>query len=315
MSFLSVIWGLNFIAIKDGFNDFSPMTFNAIRFSISVPFLVVFAWRSHSLRRMEFRDVLYLVGLVGPLLVGLQLFWFLGQDRTTATNAAFLQATAPMWTAIISVLAGMLKISSKLTIGIIGTVVGVGLVMTGQPDAQISLSSENMLGNILNILSAMCFAGATILSKRLVDRYGGIIIGIYTHWVTWVGLLVIASPDLVTLGADDFPLKVFPNLLFSSLLANALGFPLYNYSIKMMGPTRASMYSNFPPIFAAIGGYFLLGESLTGMLVAGGIVTLASVIYVRRHAHSVDPTMPSAIPRFLSRRTRHIAVGDDLQIE
>ena len=310
MSLLMIVWGLNFIVIKDAFDDMTPMTFNALRFSVSVPFLAAFAWRGHFLRRMAPRDALYLVGIVGPLLLGLQWFWFLGQERTTATNAALLQASAPMWTAIISILAGMLQINRMLTLGVIGTVVGVILVIAGQPDTAISFSSENMVGNVLNIFSAMCFAGVTILSKRLVDRYGGVIIGIYTHWTTWVGLLLIASPDLVTLRPDDVPLSVWPNLLFSALLANALGFPLYNYSIKVMGPTRASMYSNFPPIFAALGGYFLLGESLTALLIFGGVLTLVSVITVRRHARSVDPTMPTAHPRFLSRRTRRIAADE-----
>ena len=301
MSLLMVIWGLNFIAIKDGFEDISPMTFNALRFSISVPFLFVFAWRGHFLKAMPWRDVLYLVGFVGPLLIGLQWFWFLGQERTTATNSALLQATAPMWTAILSIIVGMLGINRMLTVGVIGTVVGVILVIMGQPDAEISFSSDDMLGNVLNILSAMCFAGVTILSKRLVDKYGGIVIGVYTHWTTCVGLLIIASPDLVTFGVDDIPASVLPNLLFSALLAIALGFPLYNYSIKVLGPTRASMYSNFPPIFAALGGYLLLGESITAVLLVGGALTLAGVILVRRATQSVDPTMPSALPRFLSR--------------
>ena len=306
MSFMMIIWGLNFIAIKNGLEDFSPVTFNAIRFTMAVPLLALFGWRGHIFKRMERRDVLYLVGLVGPLLLGLQCFWVLGQDRTTATNSALLHSTAPMWTAIVSILAGMLQINRKLVLGVMGTVVGVALVFTGQPDADISLSSDDMLGNIFIVISAMCFAGVSVLSKRLADRYGGLVMGIYAHWITWFGLVLLASPDLVTLRAEDFPLDVFPNLLFSAFLANAFGYLLYNYSIKVMGPTRASMYTNFLPIFAALGAYFLLDESLTAMLIVGGIVTLASVVYVRRHARNVDPTLPNAVPRFLSRRTRAI---------
>jgi len=168
--------------------------------------------------------------------------------------------------------------------GVAMTLVGVNLVILIKPGATFSLSSDELLGSSAALIAAILFALFGIMIKPLVDRYGGMPIAIWSHWIAWAGLSLIAIPDLIDLTANDFPIKVIPNLLYSGLIANALGFIVYNHAIKILGPTQVSMYENFTPIITAITGILFLEESFTLILVVGTSLILWGVIIVRRNA-------------------------------
>jgi drug/metabolite transporter (DMT)-like permease len=68
MTSMVFIWGLHFIVVKDGLSDFAPLTFNAIRFTIAAPILILVAWRILPKMRLSKRDfwLMVFLGLLGP---------------------------------------------------------------------------------------------------------------------------------------------------------------------------------------------------------------------------------------------------------
>jgi drug/metabolite transporter (DMT)-like permease len=56
-----------------------------------------------------------------------------------------------------------------------------------------------------------------------------------------------------------------------------LGFVWYYEGIKQIGAARASLFINFVPISAIVLSFLLLGESITGSLLAGAIFVLGGV--------------------------------------
>jgi drug/metabolite transporter (DMT)-like permease len=67
-------------------------------------------------------------------------------------------------------------------------------------------------------------------------------------------------------------------LLYVSLFGSAASYGVFFYLATVKGSlTRLSSLTFLTPMFAAAGGYFLLGETLTPIQLAGALVTLLGV--------------------------------------
>ncbi len=283
MVVMTFVWGVHYIVVKDALSDLAPLAFNAIRFSIGLPVILLAGLQRPAALRLARRDIprLLLLGLIGPF--GYQIFFILSLERTTSTNTALLTATMPTWTALLTIMLGIIVIRRQMLVGVALSLVGVALVVVGQSEGGLSLSRSDVLGSGLALGAAMVTAVYNISIKPLVDRYGGTVIAFWTYCLSTVGLIVASAPDLAALDSDSLPVRVLPNLLYSGILSCAFGFLTENFALHRLGPARTATYYNFTPIIAAFAGVAILGDPLTVGLVVGGALTLWSVTVVRRN--------------------------------
>lgn len=298
MCFVTVIWGFHFIVVKEALSQFAPVTFNAIRFSIGTPVILLIALRTPSAWHVPRRTWgrILLTTLLGSL--GYQVLFVLGIKRTTSTNTALLNATSPTWTALFTIALGWVSLRRGLLVGIAITLGGVICVVLGGAESGLAFSHDDLTGSIMILVASVMAALSALISKSLVDQVGSMAMAVWSYVLTAVGLAVLAVPNLVTLSASDLPLSVWPKLLYSGLLSSVLGFLIWNYALKQIGPTRAATYNNITPIVAAVASITILGEPLTPALVAGGVLTLFGVVLVRRNIYlrRRSPSQPAAAP-------------------
>jgi len=285
LAFMTLIWGLHFIVIKDALAHFEPVTFNAIRFVVGASMLIPLAIRRRHQLKFERRDLIaiFLLAMAGSVLY--QVLFVTSLHYTTSTNSALLIATMPTWTAIISMALGTVNLRRGLFIGLGVTFVGVALVILSRNQGGLTISENDLIGGIMALTAAFVLGTAWVISKPFINRYGGMNNAIIKHWFTSFGLVMLASPDLINLRPSTFPVEVIPNILFSGILASVGGYTVTNYAIGKIGPTRTSTYHNITPLVAALGGILILHEPLTLILVIGGTLTLTGVAMVRRYAH------------------------------
>ena len=266
MLFNVIVWGVQFIVMKDALSTLQPLTYNAIRFSVGLPLLLAIGLRNRQAMRIARADIprLIVLGLIGQL--GYQVLTVLALDRTTGTNVSLLLATVPSWTAILSILIGALLVRRAMLLGLGMSLVGVALVILGDATSPVAVSHGDLLGMALALTAALCTAIFTITIKPLMDRYGASAVAIWTYLLTCVGLLALASPDLLTLGPGDIPPRIWPHIAYSGILSSALGFLLEGYAIRHLGPARMSNYYNVQPIVTAVAG----GQQKTGLLAKAG---------------------------------------------
>jgi O-acetylserine/cysteine efflux transporter len=288
MMLMVFVWGFHFIVMKDGFSGVAPLTYNAVRFMVALPLILLLMARQPALRcfpSMPQRGLLA-IAMIGPLGFQVGLAW--GLARTTSTNSALLVATMPAWTALISIGLGQVATSRQILAGLALAFGGVTLVVLSRAGADLSLSTDDLVGSLLLLGAALAVAFESIASKPLVDRHGGMTVAVWKYLATLVGLLVLASPDLLRFSPDVLPADRIPHILYSALAA-VTGFVVMNYAVGKIGPTRTTAYFNLNPIVAAVAGIVALGEPLTVSLVIGGVMTLWGVRVVR---HAAQPRPP-----------------------
>ena len=286
MAIIILIWGFHFIVMKQGVDAVPPMTYNALRFLIGTPIILAIMIRRGVSFRLSRYDMRWVVAttLMGMILY--QVCFSIGLKYTTSTNSALLVSTMPAWTALISMFMGRVRVRRAMLVGLAITFTGVVLVILGTSATGLSLSHNDLIGSALLLLGAITSALASIYTKPLVDRLGGLAVATWSYLLTSVALTLMAGPGLFH---ASIPLRIWPNVLYSGLLSSVAGFLVWNYALRVIGPTRATSYHNFTPIVAAVAGVVVLGEPLTVGLLLGGVLTLLGVVIVRRNTFIRPP--------------------------
>ncbi|MCS7197390.1 MAG: DMT family transporter [Candidatus Bipolaricaulota bacterium] len=278
LGFVIFIWGANFIVMKAVFREFPPLAFNAVRMTLAALVLGAIWLARERSKKMPMRDWLQFggVGLLGNTLY--QILFAIGLDLTTSAISSLLIGTIPIWAALLAMVLGWEKISQKAWLGIFIAFTGVILVTLGSPSVQGNpLAKDPLMGNLLTLGAAICWAGYTVLSKRLLERYSALRVSAVGLLVGVPGLWPFAMPYLISLDWRALPLSVFVSLLYTSCLSIAVAYLIWSYSVQQLGAARTAVFNNIVPVITFILAFLVLGEPITGLQLLGGAVVLAGV--------------------------------------
>jgi hypothetical protein len=166
---VTIIWGINFSVLKVALQYFSPLAFNALRFSLAtLIMLLALRWQRESIA-VSRSDLLAVVGLglLGHTLY--QLVFINGLARTTPANASLLMATAPIFVVLYGRILGIERTNRLVWGGICVSFAGILLLVLGG-GGQVRLGGSTILGDLLVLGAAMLWAAYTTGSKPLLAR-------------------------------------------------------------------------------------------------------------------------------------------------
>jgi drug/metabolite transporter (DMT)-like permease len=278
---MSFIWGLNFTAVKGALADFAPLSFNAIRFGTSSLILLSLLWvreRSLSVRRKDVGRFVMLA-LIGNTVY--QLFFIMGIARTTATNAALILATTPIFILIFGALLGVERISSRVVQGVVLSFTGVIMIIlgSGQP---LTLTDQSIIGDLLIIANPICWSIYTVLSKPMLKEYSPLKLTTVTMAMGAVPLILVSVPSLTAENWGAISTNAWLGLAFSACFAIAIGYVLWYIGVSRIGSARTALYDNLVTVFAVASAWILLAEGMTVIQIIGAALVFVSLYVARR---------------------------------
>lgn len=282
--FVVLIWGVNFAVIKVPLEVAPPFVVNLLRFVVSLAVLGAIHIGQCRQRGVSpfvtFRAGRRAVIGLGLLGIGVyQVGFIIGVSQVTAGMAALLIATSPVWTAVTGHFLGIDRLQALGWVGFGVSLVGVGLVVIGRPDA--SLGGE-ALGVGLMLGAALAWGVYTALSRPLLDR-GASPVGL-TFWG-----IVVSFPALIAMGASEWAATPWEQLdgwgwaaiVFSGGFSTGIAYGIWNTAVRAVGPSRTAAFSNLIPFVGIASGALLLGEVIRPLQIVGGVLIVASVFIVR----------------------------------
>jgi len=274
--FTAIIWGLAFAAQREGMAYCGPYEFNFIRFLLGA--LVVYAIGSIRSGKLFFisskKNMLLAVG-VGVIIFIAGTLQQVGLLYTTAGKSGFITGLYIIFVPVILFFAGR-KINVNSIAGIFLAAIGMFLLSTkGNP---VLVSGEpSMFGDIIELISAVFWAFHILAIDYLVKRMEPLSIA-------FIQFMVCALLSLVLVGLfEDFKVySVLQNpwsLLYSGLLSVGIGFTLQVVAQKRVPPVTAVIIMSTETIFAVLGGWILLSETLNSLEFIGcGLMFVGMVI-------------------------------------
>jgi drug/metabolite transporter (DMT)-like permease len=275
-----VIWSFNFTLTRYVLeHGMQPLAWSALRFSTAALLFagITLAWE-RSLR-MSRRDVVFLFAAV---VVGIWLnqFGFVYSLKyTTASTAALVFGTLPIFTIIIASATGVEHLTKRFVAAALVSFAGVVLVALGAAGEV----AGNPVGIALALLGAATWAVYSVAIAPLMRRYS-------PFRISAVGLLMGAALIVPTaapqLASQDWHLDPKIWVIFVIAVVGPLVITniLWFTGIDRVGPSRASLYANLQPFLGAVIALLLLSEQLTLVQALGGLAIAVGIVLARRGA-------------------------------
>jgi drug/metabolite transporter (DMT)-like permease len=269
---VSVIWGLSFLSTKVAIAVLPPMAIAAARFVVAVVLILPIALIAREDLRLALRDVppMAASGLLGVTL------YFLCENHgialLTASESSLVVATIPVLTLLVDRAIFKTRLRARSYAGAVLSFAGVALIVA----PSLGHASSSVAGFAYMGGAAACWVAYALLTKPLSGKYGGLNI---TFWQSLFGLAgcipfaLAESPSW----AAFLSLSVSLNVLYLGVLCSAAGYLLYIVAMNRLGAGTTSVFLNLVPVVSVVAAFFLLGERLGGLTLAGGAVAVAGV--------------------------------------
>ncbi len=291
---LAAIWGASFLFIAIAVDDLGAVGISLARVLLAALGLLIWAAAHGGVPRMAHRWRGYL-GL-GALNAALPFALIAAAELTIpASLAAIVNATAPLFSAVIAALWLGQRIDRLGGLGLLLGLAGVGLVVGLAPIGS-STATFLAVGASLGAAAAYAAGGHLVKLRFATEPPMTLAIG------QQLGASMVAAPCLLVVPPRHVPgLGPVAAVLVLGLVCTGLAYLIYFRLIAELGATSALTVTYLVPVFGVLWAALFLGERITAGMLAGAAVVLAGVLLVTgtgRAARSVAPSASTGPPHW-----------------
>jgi hypothetical protein len=261
---LSPIWGITWVISKQALAYSPPFAFAAERcVGGALALLVVMRLTG---RRMTLKHPKQTISISLVQVTGFMVF------QTTALlvggpgKTSVLIFTMPIWTLILAWIVLKERIRGMQWLAAISTLTGLLFIISPWN------LQGNLMGDGLGVGAAMCWAGGSILVKRLRGAHAVDLLTL-TAWQMVIGsipLVILAGviPEHPTQWTSHYVIL----LISISLISTSLGWWLWIYILDQVPAWEASLSVLGTPVVAIVSSTFILGEQFKTIEVLGMVL-------------------------------------------
>ncbi len=135
---------------------------------------------------------------------------------------------------------------------------------------------NSLHGLALMVLSAFLFALSTCISRRVVGRYGALILMGFSSLAGGLILLPLAMMRVEMVGLSHIIDASLP-ILYVTLMGTSLAYFLYYYGLLNTSAQRGAMIFFLKPVLASLLAVWILGETINPYMLAGIALIISSL--------------------------------------
>jgi len=272
-----LMWSANGIAGRLAIGEVSPMVIVTLRWLISCSLLFAFAF--HRIREdwliLKHHVLRLVLGAIFGF-TGFNAIFYLSAYHTSAVNMTILQGSLPIFVLMGAAIFQRTPLTLLQAIGIPFTMAGV-IAVASQGDLDVLLGFKFNIGDIGLVIACLSYAVYTLMlrNRPKVSGLGFFAIVALAAFITSLPLLGLE----MALGAAQRPTPIgWLIIAFIGICPSLLAQLFFLKAVELIGPGRASVFTNLVPIFgpllavAALGEQFHLYHAIALALVLGGIM-------------------------------------------
>src|SRR3989344_1391331 len=268
------LFGFIGISVKLVNNEINPFTLNFFRFLAAFLILLILSPLIDScslrLNRRNLKSSV-ITGLLFAVTTSLFVF---SVSKTTISNAVLLQSIQPFFIMFMAYFSLSEKITRAKVITLVIALVGVYIINP--------ITTGNLAGNLIALLSGLSFAVLTVY-MRYEDKK---LHHTSTLWYMFFAALFMI-PFPILFGVGELSNNLYYILMLGGL-GTGLAYFFYNISLERIEAEVASLFTMILlPLSSIILGVLVIKERLLLNTVIGGLILLASGIYLEIHSRNV----------------------------
>ncbi|MCI2256256.1 DMT family transporter [Domibacillus sp. PGB-M46] len=269
----TLLWAGNYICGRYLGPALPATLLNTIRWAISTLIL----WGLLALNKKQLPLIakwkeFFILGFLG--IFAFSTLNYIGLKSISASQAGMISAGIPI--AILFFTPFFLKENIKLKawIGAVVSILGVILLVLGKQGAS---SEGSITGEAAILLSCVAWGMYTVLGKKYGRQIDPLTM---TAGAAFYGTLLSAVSCIGTVdtGAIHMTPTAWLCIVYVSTFASVAAYFAWNAGVKIVGAGRAAPYINLLPVWTVLLGVLLLQEQISGLTLAGGIITILGAV-------------------------------------
>lgn len=280
-AFLGIIWGTNFIFMRQASEWISPVQIVFLRVLCGFVPIAVMAWMQKAVRREHLKYTGHF--LVMALLATVIYYWAFASGTSLLLSgvSGVLSGAIPLFSFIV---AAIFLRQEKITVmRLCGLMLGfAGVILIAKP-WQVSGESISLAGVGYMILGSLSVGISFVYAKKfLADKQIaplalttyqiGLALVILASITPFTGITAIAQDSTASLGL----------IIGLGLLGTGVAYLTYYYLILNLGAVVASSVTYIPPVVALIVGFLAANEQLSVTEILSMVLIMSGVFLLQR---------------------------------
>ncbi|MGL1956239.1 MAG: DMT family transporter [Colwellia sp.] len=265
---LAAIWGASFMFMRVGSPEFGPILFMALRTLIASVFLlplVFIAKKQASFKGYKLK--IFIMGIFNTAIP----FVLFGYAILSLSGGitSILNATTPMFGAIVAYLWFREKLTAFATFGLCIGFIGVYFLMFDK----LQLNQGNvLLPTLAAMLASLCYGFAANYTKKYLSGISSIVLASGSQVAATCILLPIS---LFFIPTEMPSVEGVTSVILLGVLCTGVAYIIFFRLIANLGPSKAISVTYLIPAFGLFWGHLFLDEKVTfWMLVGCGFILL-----------------------------------------
>ncbi len=272
-------WGLNYTFAKMAVQEIDPFAVAFVRVLVATPlFFAMLARYGETLRPTvaELRLAVPL-GLTGVL--ANQVFFIVGIQRTTPAHSSLVVALLPV---TVLVLAALLLGERLTPLKVTGVCVAfAGIFLISLRDGW-TFSRETLAGDLLTFCGVCAFSYYTVAGKAVIPRLGVLRTTALGFLIGGATMVPLVLPAALRQNWEQVTPRGWLALAYVVLVGTFLCYLLYYRALAAIESGKVAAFTYLQPVIAGMASYLILGESIQGHFILGGLAVLTGVYLAER---------------------------------
>lgn len=277
MKKLIIILGTISISMSAIFGRLSTMpsvilVFYRMLFAVALLLPVVFVKCKDEVRQLEKKDILRCA--CSGMFLGMHFtLYFQSLKYTSIAAAVVLVNMEVFFVALVMLLIWKEKIPMKGMLGIIAAFLGTVIIAFGDMGG----GTNVVLGDVFAFVGSLCVAIYTMFGKKCRERLSTTV---YTCFVYMFAAITVAVAAIAT--GTPFTGHDPMNLAYAfgmTIFCTFLGHSVYSWGLKYLSASYITTIKLLEPLFAALLGFVIFGEVPGILVVVGGVVIIAGILW------------------------------------
>jgi drug/metabolite transporter (DMT)-like permease len=266
----AIIWGFGFVAQKEGMNHIGPCFFNTFRFFIGAFFILLISL----IKDLNFIKKITLKDLLKGSAIGFVLFLAIsfqqtGLIYTKTANGGFITG---LYVIIVPALGFLMWRTKTGLYSVLGSI----LAIIGLYFLSFKNNYKTNYGDLLILISTFFWAYHVLLIDKFIKKMLPLKIA-FLQFFSCAIFSLIAGFFNETISLNMIESASF-SILYVGLFSSGIAFTFQVLGQKKVSPTNTAIILGLECVFAAVGGWIVLGEALSIRAIFGCIIMLCGMI-------------------------------------
>jgi len=279
LNIAGLLWGGNMILGRYLADFLGPWSIVSTRLVIGGSIFILLLVQTGELKKIKhITNWWTFIALAVTGVIGFQSLLYYGLRLTTSTNAGLLNSLTPLLTAFMAAVFLKEKLNYHHWVAAIITIFGL-LFILSEGDLTNLLQLNFNQGDLLVMAAMVSWVVYSLIAKKAMLGISPLLLTALGVLLSLVVVIPLGVYEANVIQAPDLTVNAFWALMFISTGPTVLSLLFWNKGMKVIGPSRASLFLNTVPVYVIIINAVFLGVMPYQYQIIGMVLIFAGSFY------------------------------------